>query len=44
MPTDRPPEPDPMDRMEPVRLLAAYEAVSPMPVRPEFIEGRALVP
>lgn len=33
-----------MERMEPVRLLAAYEAASPMPVRPEFIEGRACVP
>ncbi|WP_158692786.1 Uma2 family endonuclease [Streptomyces roseochromogenus] len=44
MNTDRPVEPDLMARMEPVRLLAAYEAISPMPVRPEFIEGRAHVP
>ncbi|MFF5552628.1 hypothetical protein [Streptomyces olivaceoviridis] len=42
MNTDHPGEPDPMARMDPVQLLAAYETVSPMPVRPEFIEGRAL--
>ncbi|GGW18233.1 hypothetical protein GCM10018980_69500 [Streptomyces capoamus] len=44
MSSDRPPAPDLMARMEPVRLLAACEAASPMPVRPEFIEGRAHVP
>ncbi|MER6685127.1 hypothetical protein [Streptomyces olivaceoviridis] len=44
MNTDHPGEPDPMARMDPVQLLAAYETVSPMPVRPEFIEGRAYVP
>ncbi|WP_150136414.1 Uma2 family endonuclease [Streptomyces hyaluromycini] len=45
MNTDRrPAEPDLLARMEPVRLLAAYEAASPMPVRPEFLEGRACVP
>ncbi|MEU5598260.1 Uma2 family endonuclease [Streptomyces sp. NPDC020298] len=36
--------PDPMSRLEPVSLLAAYEAASPMPVSPEYIEGRAYVP
>ncbi|WP_181805736.1 Uma2 family endonuclease [Streptomyces shenzhenensis] len=36
--------PAPLTGLEPVRLLAAYEAVSPMPVRPEFLEGRACVP
>ncbi|MFH9940005.1 Uma2 family endonuclease [Streptomyces murinus] len=36
--------PDPMAQLEPDRLLAAYEAVSPMPVRPEFLEGRAYLP
>ncbi|MEV0171901.1 Uma2 family endonuclease [Streptomyces sp. NPDC050803] len=30
--------------LEPVRLLAAYEAVSPMPTRPEYLEGRAYLP
>ncbi|MEU5711973.1 Uma2 family endonuclease [Streptomyces flaveolus] len=44
MNTDRPGEPDLMARMEPVQLLAAYEAVSPVPVRAEFIEGRAYLP
>ncbi|MFH9083090.1 Uma2 family endonuclease [Streptomyces sp. NPDC017673] len=44
MNTDRPGEPDLMARMGPVQLLAAYEAVSPMPVRAEFIEGRAHLP
>ncbi|MEU6509084.1 Uma2 family endonuclease [Streptomyces sp. NPDC046942] len=50
MNTDRPADPDLdldldlMERMEPVRLLAAYEEVSPMPVRPEFLEGRACIP
>ncbi|MGW2635402.1 Uma2 family endonuclease [Streptomyces sp. NPDC001348] len=36
--------PDLMSRLEPVALLAAYEAASPMPVIPEYIEGRAYVP
>ncbi|NDK29115.1 Uma2 family endonuclease [Streptomyces sp. TR1341] len=36
--------PDLMAQLEPDRLLAAYEAVSPMPVRPEFLEGRAYLP
>ncbi|MFI2200927.1 Uma2 family endonuclease [Streptomyces sp. NPDC020192] len=44
MSIDRPVELDLMARMEPVRLLAAYEEVSPMPVWPEFLEGQACIP
>ncbi|MER5217438.1 hypothetical protein ABT063_44700 [Streptomyces sp. NPDC002838] len=37
-------EPDLLSRLEAGDLLAKYEAVAPMPVRPEYIEGRAYVP
>jgi len=37
-------EPDRLPQPEPVTLLARYEQASPMPVRPEYLDGVAHVP
>lgn len=37
-------EPDLLSQAEPVAMLALYERVSPMPVRPEYLDGSARVP
>ncbi|MEU6351136.1 Uma2 family endonuclease [Streptomyces sp. NPDC047072] len=37
-------EPDLMTHLEPVELLARYEQASPMPVRPEYLDGVARIP
>ncbi|MFE1443468.1 Uma2 family endonuclease [Streptomyces sp. NPDC058739] len=39
------PIPEPvMTQMDPIDLLSAIEEASPMPIRPEYVEGMAIVP